>query len=152
MPISRRKRAPKTLSKNQRSRARSGRLHRRVRRSGLPRSGCHPPAPTTPAPNHAGRTGLARNHAPLVAREAPRALIWNHAPLESRFPPRAFRTTGVRTTPAPRAFRTTGVRTTPAPRASARRSWQNVPSGSPIRHIQNEEGMRIALPRTPNAE
>ena len=56
--FSRRERAPKTVSKTERSRARSGRLERYVRRSGCRFSGRHPHAPTTPSWYHTGRTGV----------------------------------------------------------------------------------------------
>ena len=71
--------ASQKLSKSQRSRARSGRLHGRVRRSGLPRLGCQPHAPplrhgitlarrgVRPPSRASGIalciTGLERNHA-----------------------------------------------------------------------------------------
>ena len=50
--------APTRVSKTHRSRARSGRLQRRVRCSGIRHSGCHPHGMTTPARNHAGITGV----------------------------------------------------------------------------------------------
>ena len=58
--------APHELSKCLRSRARSGRLHGRVRRSGRHRAGCQPHAPTTSAPYHAGITNLHLNHTPYT--------------------------------------------------------------------------------------
>jgi hypothetical protein len=122
--------ASPTPVKNQRSRARSGRLHRRVRRPGRDRS----LATRMRRPHHPGitpcTTGLNRNHAHLVSREAQRVLIWNHAPLESHFPQRAFRTTGVRTTLCTTSFQhngpayhacTTGIRTTEIAQRAARK-------------------------------
>jgi len=162
------------------SRAEGGRLQCHVRRpetpSGLPPA-CDDHTSSVPTPP---QRAFGRNHAPLVSRlhngrrTEPRAsgttpgttsLARSHAQHTitprhheqsaqrasvPRPAPRAISTTGLRTTPAQRAFRTTGLRTTPAQRASARLSWHNAPSGCPIRHIQNEKGMTIALPRVPN--
>ena len=94
-----RERAPKTVSKNARSRARSGQLQHRVRRSGRVPSGCQPHAPTTLARYHAGTTGFHRYHAQLGSHPAPRAAIRTTPGTRSRCPERARRTTGRRTTP-----------------------------------------------------
>ena len=79
LPLSCRERTPECVFKNQRSRARSGRLQRRVRRPGRRRSiadrMCRPHHPgTTPA-----QRAFGRNHAPLGSRPAQRASIWYHA-------------------------------------------------------------------------
>jgi len=87
-------------------------LERVVRRSGHRRSGCRPPAPTTPPQNHTGRRAFGWYHAPLESHPAQRALHGTTPSTRSRCPPRAFSTTGYRTTPAQRAFSTTSVRTT----------------------------------------
>jgi hypothetical protein len=106
---------PETLSKSERSRARSGRLERFVRRSGRDRSGCQPHAPTTPSWYHIGTTGVrsgsraagstpcttgrARNHAPLGSHPAQRALHRTTPSTQSRCPEWARSTTGLPPTP-----------------------------------------------------
>ena len=65
-------------SKSERSRARSGRLHRRVRRPDL-LSGCHQHGPTTPSWNHTGITGVRSGSRSCGITPAQRALIGNHA-------------------------------------------------------------------------
>jgi len=84
--------------KSQRSRARSGRLERCVRRSGRHRSGCLPHAPTTPAYSHAGTPGVRSEPRASGITPGRTSVDLNHAPLESPRPERASSTTGLRTT------------------------------------------------------
>jgi len=92
-------RAPYEPSKCQRSRARSGRLHGRVRRSGRQLSGCLPHGPTTPAQYHTLHAGRQSEPRPSGITRGTPGLHLNHAHRESRRPSRARRTTGVHTTP-----------------------------------------------------
>ena len=121
--------ASQRLSKSQRSRARSGRLHGRVRRAGPSfRAAQRMIAPPRYGTTwHDGR--LVEPH-PHGTTPAQRARIWNHAlhrttsarrvfggvtpSTRSRAAPRARSTTRRRITPAQRAFRTTGLRITAA--------------------------------------
>jgi len=71
--------APPTTFKNERSCARSGRLQRRVRRSGRGRLGCLPHVPTTPASYHISTTGVrSESHASGIT-PGRTGLEWNHA-------------------------------------------------------------------------
>jgi hypothetical protein len=138
-----------TPSKSERSRARSGQLQRRVRRSGRQPSGCHPHGPPHQYGITLSTTGLARNHAPLESHPAERAFIGttpigNHAVQNE---PSARRALIPR--PAQRAFGRTCVRTTLAQRAWARRSWHNGPATSAIRSIYRK---KVCQSRPPDAE
>jgi len=95
-----------TISRAQRS------AGTRCSASGLRRSGCRSHAPTTPAPDRAGTTGVQLNHARHTITPGTTRLERNHTHLESRCTQRAFRTTGACITPAQRAFSITGLRTT----------------------------------------
>jgi hypothetical protein len=121
LPFSCRKRAAMNVSKKHRSRARSGRLERRVRRPGRQRAGCLPHEPTTPAHDHAQHNGRSVG---------------------------ITSSTGSRS--ARRARSRTGLHTTPAQRAPARRRGHNAPSRCAIRRSRIKKGVAIALPRVPN--
>ena len=130
--FSRRERAAATVLKNERSRARSGRLQRWVRRA-VRRRSLATNMRRTPARNHAARRAFGWSHIPHRITPAQRALIGITRSTESPLARRAFgritrstrshtaqraiSTTRLRTTPAPRAHRTTSVRTTFAQRA-----------------------------------
>jgi hypothetical protein len=73
-------------SKCLRSRARSGRLQRRVRRSGRRLSGCQPHAPATPARYHACITGLHLNHTQHTITHCTTRLQPNHTQHTIRLP------------------------------------------------------------------
>jgi hypothetical protein len=118
---------PETPSKTVRSRARSGRLERHVRRSGFCHSGCRPHVPATRTWNHTGTTGVWSGSRPSGITPSTTSLDLNHAQHTIRLPrtshqdhgrsyhagTTSHQDTGVRTTPAQRAIRTTGARTTP---------------------------------------
>jgi hypothetical protein len=136
------------LSKSQRSRARSGRLHGRVRHAGLSFRGATrlrrpplhgttwhdgPPLEPHPAPNHALHDGRWLR----ITRRT-----------RSRSPRRAFSITSHRTTSAQRAVSITSRRTTPAQRASARKSLARRAFGI----TPDEEPRKECRPRAPAAE
>ena len=145
-----RERAGRTPSKSERSRARSGQLQCRVRRSGLRRSGCHPHAPTTPARNHAGTTGVrseprASGITPCTTgRQSEPRQHHDQAAHNGHSAQRAFVPRLHNGHSAQRAFVPH-----PAQRAPARRRRHNGRSGSAIRRITSKTGCR---PRSPDAE
>ena len=133
--------------KTQRSRARSGRLERHVRRSGILRSGCAWHAPTTPAWNHTGTTGVwsgshpAQDHALHNGpASAPRASGSTFSTTGFPHHGRSYHTLH-HGQAAPRAFVPH-----PTPRAPARRSWHHGRSGSAIRRINSKKGVPITRP------
>src|SRR6266545_7300956 len=89
----------KATSKKQRSRARSGQLQHRVRRSSRQSSACLPHVPTTPAWYHACTTSVNLEPRQKGITRGTTGLNLNHTHLESRCPERAISTTGDRTTP-----------------------------------------------------
>ena len=151
------------MSKSQRSRARSGRLQRRVRRSGLGQSGCRPHGPTTPAWYHTWHnerssvsrpsgitpciTGVNRNHAQhTITRPrtgAPHNGLSSHARHNGRT---AQRASVPRLTE--RASSRTGFHTTSIRRALARRSRHNRRSGS----VMPLKRKRECRPCSPDAQ
>jgi len=135
--FSRRKRVAATTSKKLRSRARSGRLQRWVRRLGNVVRVLRVCAPLqhgiTPAQRAFGWSHIPHAITPArrtFGRITRRTQSRRHDETfdgtthRTRSPTtrRTFSTTGGRTTPAPRASRTTSRRTTPAPRAPAPRA------------------------------
>ncbi len=137
--------APYEPSKKPRSRARSGRLHGRVRRSGRHHSGCEWHPPTTPAYSHTGTTGVwSPSRTPGITRGTTGRALEPHPAqnyarhngprsgitpsTRSDCPPRAFSTTGLRTTPAQRAISRTSLRTTPAQRALSTTGRRTTPA------------------------
>jgi len=147
--------------KNQRSRARSGQLQCRVRRSGIHRSSWQPHAPTTPSGDHALHNGRSVGITP----------IWDHPrhngrPSEPPAAPYHARHNGrsVGTTPGTTGFPHNGLPYHPrhhgpsarracvspsAQRAPARRERHDGRSGSTIRRIISKKGCE---PHSPDAE
>ena len=137
-------------SKSLRSRARSGQLQCRVRRSGMPRSGREWHAPTTPAQNYAGTTSVGLEPHPA------QHYAWHNGPYTEPRPASDHAAQNGQS--AQRAFvarRHNGHSAQracaphPAQRAWARRSWHNGPSGRAIHRIVSK---KECLPRSPDAE
>ena len=138
------------LSKTERSRARSGRLQRYVRRSGRSRSGCRAHAPTTPSWYHTGITGVWSGSRPFAITQCIPGRNRNHAPHPIRLP-----RTGARHNGLPYHARQNGHSAQRAfvPRLHKGRLHDGagitgVPKWKPTDHHQKRDSDH--LPRTPN--